>query len=149
MGNKILFVKSKSQNSLTHANTYKDISMNGDTYYSNLNNKTLVKTGELVDVDAVKNAVHNIFSWRPGERILYPEFGNTVYQYLYDKINEFTSEQIVTEVKMIFTRYEPRAIVDKVYKIDNVEDTENNTVNIQIEYHIKGLPLNNKMYILV
>ena len=44
--------------------------------------------------EAVKNAINNIFTWLPGQRILYPTFGNLIYNYLTELINDVTSKNI-------------------------------------------------------
>ena len=36
------------------------------------------------DINAIRNGLVNIFSWRRGERIILPEFGNTLYRFLYE-----------------------------------------------------------------
>jgi phage baseplate assembly protein W len=43
--------------------------------------------------------LHNIFTWRPGERVLNPEFGSRLYQLLYEGIIPETEEQIVAEIR--------------------------------------------------
>jgi len=44
------------------------------------------RLGKLVNVKAVTNSIHNIFTWTPGERILNPEFGSRLKKYLYEGI---------------------------------------------------------------
>ena len=45
-----------------------------------------------VNVRAVMNSIRNIFTWFPGERILNPEFGQRLQQYLYEGITEYNVE---------------------------------------------------------
>ena len=47
------------------------------------------KVDKLVNVNAIKNSLHNIFSWTPGERILNPEFGSKLRKLLYEGITDF------------------------------------------------------------
>ena len=49
-----------------------------------------------LDIEAVKNSVINIFTWRPGERILLPEFGNNLYRFLH-KIYKLVNREIIYE----------------------------------------------------
>ena len=44
------------------------------------------KIAKNINVKAVQQAIHNIFSWLPGERVLNPEFGTKLKQYLYEGI---------------------------------------------------------------
>ena len=92
------------------------------------------------DVDAVKGAVKNIFTWIPGERILIPDFGNTIRKYLYEGITDLNSEQIVSECQMLMTKWEPRAVIDRLFKKDSVEETENNQITVFMIWHVAGLP---------
>lgn len=50
------------------------------------------KISKDVNVRAVMNSIRNIFTWIPGERIINPEFGETVSRHLYQGITEFNVE---------------------------------------------------------
>lgn len=41
-----------------------------------------------VNVRAVFNSLHNIFTWTPGERVLDPEFGSRLRKMLYEQITD-------------------------------------------------------------
>lgn len=92
-----------------------------------------------INVRAVQNALDNIFSWIPGERILNPEFGNNLYKYLYEGITEYNQEMIVAEINNCVTKWEPRVVIKNIKNVSNISDTEDNTVILNIEYIIKGL----------
>ena len=57
------------------------------------------RLGKLVNVKAVQNSIHNIFTWIPGERILNPEFGSRLKKYLYEGITPLTEEQVNAEIR--------------------------------------------------
>lgn len=143
MGNKtVSFSNSSPSEKKAYTYTYADISMEAAT-------SSAVKTAGIppkfvfakkLDVDAVKGAVKNIFSWIPGERILEPEFGNTIHRYLYEGITKYNAEQIVNECKMLLARWEPRAAIDRIFKNDSVEEAENNQISIIMVWHVLGLP---------
>lgn len=99
---------------------------------------------KLVNVNAVKNSIKQIFTWIPGERIINPEFGSNLRKYLYEPITEENQERIVAEIRQCALRWEPRIIVDRVVKATTTDDVENNTVKLDIYYRIKGL--NNKQF---
>lgn len=101
---------------------------------------------KLVNVNSVKNSVKQIFSWVPGERVLNPEFGSRLTKYLYEPITEENQERIVAEIKQCILRWEPRIIVDRVVNATTTDDTENNTVKLDIYYKIKGLDDRQFMY---
>lgn len=150
MGNKVISFDSGEQERKSYDYTYADVSL-----VSELDFARQIKTGvtskavdfnpnyrmaKKLDVDAVKGAVRNIFTWTPGERIIEPEFGNTLRRLLYEGITDYNSEQIVNECKMLMTRWEPRAAIDRIFKKDSVEETENNQITIILIWHVLGLP---------
>lgn len=57
------------------------------------------KIARNINVKAVQQAIHNIFTWLPGERILEPEFGTKLRQYLYEGIVPKTEELINAEIR--------------------------------------------------
>jgi phage baseplate assembly protein W len=93
----------------------------------------------LVNVNAVRNSIRQIFTWVPGERIINPEFGSRLRLYLYEPITEENQERIVAEIKAAVMKWEPRVTVDRVVKVTDVSDVEENTVRLDIYYTIKGL----------
>ena len=135
MGNKVISFDSTAPKLKSYSYTYADISMTSEPFK---NGKLRIKKS--MDVDAVKGAVKNIFTWMPGERILIPDFGNTIHQYLYEGITDLNSEKIIAECQMLMTKWEPRAVIDKIFKKDSVEETENNQVSIMMLWHVNGLP---------
>lgn len=97
------------------------------------------RVDKLVNVPAVQNSLHQIFTWIPGERVINPEFGSRLQTYLYEGITEQNTEAIVAEIKHCVSKWEPRVVVDKVVNVSDINDTEHNTVRIDVVYHIIGL----------
>lgn len=97
------------------------------------------RVSDLVNVNAVRNSIRQIFTWVPGERIINPEFGSRLRLYLYEPITEENQERIVAEIKAAVMKWEPRVAVDRVVKVTDVSDLEENTVRLDIYYTIKGL----------
>ena len=135
MGNRTVKFDSAEPKQKSVNYTYADVSM-----VSEKNKKGKWQIAKKKDVDAVKGAVRNIFTWTPGERIILPEFGCTLRSLLYEGITDLNSERIVSECQMLMTRWEPRAVIDKIYKRDSVEEQENNQVSIIMIWHVAGLP---------
>ena len=107
--------------------------------YNKWKNSAKYNVGKLVNVKAVQNSLHQIFTWIPGERILNPEFGSKIRTYLYEGITEQNIEAITAEIHHCVSEWEPRVIIDRIVNVQNIDDTENNTVSLDIYYHIKGL----------
>jgi phage baseplate assembly protein W len=101
--------------------------------------KNNLRVEKNINIEAVQTSLDNIFSWIPGERVLNPEFGNNLYKYLYEGITEYTEELIVAEIKNCVLRWEPRVSIINVYNVSTVQDTEDNTIVLDIEYYINGL----------
>ena len=93
---------------------------------------------KLVNVNAIRNSLDNIFSWTPGERILNPEFGTNLRKLLYEGITDFNVEQIVAEIKHAVAQWEPRVQVANIVDVSTTEDHENNTVHLKVIYTIPG-----------
>jgi len=92
-----------------------------------------------VNVRAVQNAIDNIFSWIPGERVLDPEFGTGIYTLLYEGITNLTEERIVADIRNSIQRCEPRVVNVQVSNASSTDDTEENTIRLEIYYQIRGL----------
>ena len=92
-----------------------------------------------VNVLAVMNSVKNIFTWIPGERILNPEFGQRLQQYLYEGITDFNVEQIMSEIRSLALKWEPRINIVKVVNVSTVQQTEENTVELKIVFTIPSI----------
>ena len=144
MANKIIRTGGGEQSSASDAEkdleVYRDVSMDAKFV------RRVPETEEpgffvnkLVNAQAVKNSLKQIFSWIPGERVLNPEFGNRLREYLYEGILDHNVEQIMAEIRHCFTAWEPRAVLQRVENAGTVDDTENNTVRLDVYYTIRGL----------
>ena len=113
MSNKVVKIGSTSakKSSLEDEIIYSDISMSSP--YKTYSDPTAEqrRIGKSVNVRAVQNSLDNIFSWIPGERILNPEFGTKLHEYLYEGITQYNEEMIVAEIKSCIARWEPRVVV--------------------------------------
>lgn len=124
MANILINLNQKNDSVVEQKWTYRDISVPLDDLYSD--NR---------DVNAIRASLVNIFSWRQGERILDPQFGNILHSFIFEQMTNITKENIKKGVvKMI--GYEPRVgilNVDVQYKSDIGQ------VNVQLQYNIPSL----------
>ena len=90
---------------------------------------------KILDVESIRNGIRNIFSWRQGERILLPEFGNPLYHYLYKEMNNITTNNLKAAVLNMF-KWEPRV---SVKSIDVVPFIEERKYEITAVYEIPAL----------
>lgn len=139
MANKVITISSNDSNKQKNIQQYSflDVSMLSKQYSDN--EKTKLKVDNLKDIEAIKNSLHNIFTWIPGERILNPEFGCNLRRLLYNGITEFNKEQIAAEIRQSVSKWEPRVKIEKIVDVGTVDDTENNTVCLDIIFSIPEL----------
>jgi len=87
------------------------------------------------DILAIDRAIHNVFEWLPGDRILLPEFGNLIYKYLSELISDVTSKNIASSIAKMF-EWDPRV---KLLKINVDPRPDENEYRLQIIYEIPAL----------
>lgn len=61
-----------------------------------------------LDIAAVKNSVSNILSTKKGEKILNPEFGLRIQDFLFEPVTDATATAISNEILNAVTLFEPR-----------------------------------------
>ena len=87
------------------------------------------------DVNAIKQSINNIFSWRRGERIINPAFGNIIYNYVDELITDITLKNLRSGILQMMA-YEPRI---NVVALNITPNAEQNTINISLKYIIPAL----------
>lgn len=83
------------------------------------------------DIEAIRNSIRNIFTTRKGQKLLTPEFGSSLEQYLFEPITEIYARAIGDDILTAIERYEPRIEVLKVYVLPNPDE---NQYNISVAY---------------
>ena len=67
-----------------------------------------------INLEAIKNSIVNIFNTIPGSKILNPEFGLNLNQYLFEPLNEETAKNIGEAIYSTLVLYEPRINVTNI-----------------------------------
>jgi phage baseplate assembly protein W len=67
------------------------------------------------DTQAIKNSIKNIFTTKKGEKILDPDFGCSLEQFLFEKVSEVAAKAIGDTIYDALYQYEPRVDVLKIY----------------------------------
>lgn len=126
--------------SLGRGYLYKDLFLDLETsvyYNKQLNKSSILKDVQATfDENAIRNSITNIFLTAPGEKILSPEFGLDLRQYLFEPITEFNAFAIEDDIKNRLPEMEPRVQVDRV-KVIPLSD--NNEYNILMQINIPSL----------
>lgn len=126
--------------SLGRGYLYKDLFLDLETsvyYNKQLNKSSILKDVQATfDENAIRNSITNIFLTAPGEKILSPEFGLDLRQYLFEPITEFNAFAIEDDIKNRLPEMEPRVQVDRV-KVIPLSDS--NEYNILMQINIPSL----------
>jgi phage baseplate assembly protein W len=137
--------------SLTDSYLYKDVLFDLNpqyTYNAQINKKERLRDIDaLFDEEAVRNSVVNCFLTSPGQKILNPEFGVDLRDYLFDPISQFTTEFIKMVIEDKLPLMEPRISLQNVSVIANEEEQQYDvTLEIDIpSLNVYGLSLKGKL----
>jgi phage baseplate assembly protein W len=85
------------------------------------------------DVKAIHNAIYNIFTTRPGEKILSPDFGCSLDQFLFEQLSDFKAQIIGNLIYTNLVKFEPRINVSKVQVYPNYKEQQ---YEIYVSYEI-------------
>lgn len=91
----------------------------------------------LTDVQAIFQALENIFSTITGERFFNPEFGIDLEENLFDVMDELTELEVFRKIVEAVQKFESRVIVDTA-TTTVISDPENNKYDIDVVFEIIG-----------
>lgn len=90
---------------------------------------------EMIDENAVKNSLDNIFQTIRGDRRMLPNFAINIYNYLFEPLDEITALEIGNEIFGSISIWDTRIeILDLLIK----PDYDLNAYTISIKYKIKN-----------
>lgn len=82
----------------------------------------------------IKEAIRIILSTSKGERVMRPDFGCGIYDFVFAPINTATIGMIEASVREALTLWEPRIELEKV----SVENVEEGKLLISIDYRVRS-----------
>ena len=85
------------------------------------------------EIDA---AIRMILTTAPGERVMRPDFGCSMWEQVFAPVNPNTLGLIEQSVREALARWEPRITLDNVTA--RPDDNDNAIVQIDIEYHVRA-----------
>ena len=100
----------------------------------------------LTNEDAIKQAVKSVVMTMRGEKLFRPLFGTEAQSVLFENFNPILADDITLSIEDALKVFEPRV---KVINIDYLDNMDNNSVDITINYEIVGLPLNQQSLNLI
>lgn len=89
------------------------------------------------DEQSIREVMLNILLTRPGERLMRPNFGAGLLNFVHQPNNETTRNLIAGVVRKSLSQWEPRVVVDEV--IVEPSPTQLAEVHIVIRYHLRYL----------
>ena len=127
----VIFDLSLGEKTIHKSWTFKDLKT-ADFTNDNKNRNIKIVT----DGDAIQNSINNMFLFKRGERIIQPEFGNSLYEYLYEPVNENTAKKLGKAILDMFERWEPRVEITGVQINPNPDQ---NLFQIEVVYTVPSL----------
>ena len=96
---------------------------------------TMLKTLD----DTIKQNLKMLILTNPGERVMEPEFGVGIMQYLFSNFSENVYGEISQNIKSQAQRYMPAVIIHNIdfYSID----PDSNSMSFAIQYHVPDIGL--------
>jgi phage baseplate assembly protein W len=96
----------------------------------------VVQTNDIIvdhDIKAIENSIRNIFTTKKGQKILNPNFGCSLEQYLFTQITDANARAMGNDILNGITQYEPRISVSN---INITPQPDQNLYYVQIYYTI-------------
>lgn len=100
----------------------------------------------LTNEDAIKQAVKSVVMTMRGEKLFRPLFGTEAQSVLFENFNPILADDITLSIEDALKVFEPRV---KVINIDYLDNMDDNSVELTINYEIVGLPLNQQSLNLI
>jgi len=90
---------------------------------------------ELVSEDEdIREAILIILNTVPGERVMRPEFGCGIHNYVFSVVNSSNLSMIENEIVKALTLYEPRIVIDDIKA--EVDSSDAGRLLINIDYTV-------------
>ena len=91
---------------------------------------------KLKDVDAVSNAIKNIFTTRQFSRRMLQEFSLNPYNYLFEQIDEITARELGNLMIEAVNMWDDRVVI---YDLLVKPEADKNQYNIHVKFTIKNI----------
>ena len=133
-----IFKKSKNPNS-SYSYKYQDFDLLSLETLKNNNLGSKVEKTDLkvsYDIGAVTNSLVNILTTRKRQKILDPEFGLRLEDYLFEPVSEMVAQEIENEITEAIENFEPRVRLQTVSVVPYPDDYK---YEINLYYNIPSL----------
>ena len=102
---------------MTPASVYTDLHLDLDVNKNIGLGTNVVASSDMTvdnDLDAIKNSIKNIFTTKKGQKILNPQFGCSLDQYLFEPVNAAYGKAIGDDILYNIEKFEPRIKVNNI-----------------------------------
>lgn len=125
-------VTKQEQIALSQQYLYKDLFLdlqNSYSYNNQLNRSVQLKDLQaLFDINAISQSITNILLTTPGQKILNPEFGIDLRQYIFDPVDDFTTQEIQADIEEKLPNLEPRIELESVEVTADIDEQQYNII---------------------
>lgn len=149
----ITFPKSsKVNNNFTFADLHLDLTTSQLITNEAAKQTQLVDIAADYDLGAIRNSILNLFLTSPGDKILNPEFGMDLRDFIFQPLSPQIGALIKDVIERNIQRWEPRVKIKNVQVVpdyDNVQYVINMTISIpflRVDNYILNLFLNSQGY---
>lgn len=97
------------------------------------------------DYDAIRNSIRNIFTTKPGQKLLTPNFGSALERYLFEPVTDTMARIIGNEILNQIETFEPRV---EVLNVEVAPQPDLNQYSIQVLYTFLELKTQNTLSII-
>lgn len=87
------------------------------------------------DQNAILNSLKNLFNTRPGQRILFPEYGLDLHNYLFEGITQENAQLIGERITKAVRLYEPRVVL-KQCNIELFPDMNQYNISLIVQFPV-------------
>jgi len=136
-----------SQKSYTYTDLFLDFTQ--EPFESVIGNRYISGSGKdmkvAYDLNAIKNSIVNLFNTLPGERILLPDYGCDLRQFIFETVTDSNARFIGRTISKSIEKWEPRVKIVNI-NIDGYEDRNEYeiTLILEVPFLKKGEKLNLK-----
>ncbi len=84
----------------------------------------------------IRQAIRIILGTNPGDRLMRPDFGAGLDQFIFEPVNTATMAQVKTRVEEALIDWEPRIVIDEVNV--SADPSERNSLLIEVQYRVRA-----------
>jgi phage baseplate assembly protein W len=94
------------------------------------------RTATAIYEEDIQQAIRIILGTDRGERVMRPDFGAGLNDFVFEPINQTTLQTVMTRVKESLIKWEPR--IDVLQVTVNTDPAENNKLLIEVNYRVRA-----------